>query len=320
MIFKNKPRLLILLAVSAGIAFSNYASPANCAFASSKVASKTLKLVTLSQTDKDGIRSQIASLSSYIAAGDAKSLSTLWTEDASYIDSDGNVVAGRDNLEKRFATQFKDDGKQSYVLSADAIRALSTTVAQSEGTVHRKEGTTVQPETRYSMVFVKEHGSWKIASAVETPIAASEATGHESLADLSWLVGDWKAERNGGAVRMKAEWASDKNFIRCTYEIKKPNQPVMTDFQVIGWDPIKNQIVSWLFNASGGVGHGFWYKKGAKWVVESSGLERDGSTCGAINIIEPTDPNTFVWESLNRSVDGIALGDTLPLKIERVVQ
>ena len=72
------------------------------------------------------------------------------------------------------------------------------------------------------------------------------------------MVGDWKAEQNGASVHMKADWAGNKNFIQCRYEISKPNQPPSGDVQVIGWDPVKDRIVSWLFDASGGTGHGTW--------------------------------------------------------------
>jgi uncharacterized protein (TIGR02246 family) len=310
----------MLIAVSAGIVGSSYLTNCVAVDAATRATKTSSKTAIVAQGDPSAIKNQISALSSSLVSGDGKSVAFLWTEDGSYTDSDGNVVQGRDAIEKRFSAQFRENGKPAYELTPQTIRFLSATVAESEGTVRRKEGPSTQPETRYSMVFVKQHGDWLIASATETAITATELTSHETLADLSWLIGAWKAERNGATARMKAEWASDKNFIRCTYEIKKPDQPLMVDFQVIGWDPLKNQIVSWLFNSNGGVGHGAWYRKGSKWIVESDGVERDGSTCVAINVIEPTDPNTFVWESLNRSVDGIALGDTLPLKIERIVQ
>jgi uncharacterized protein (TIGR02246 family) len=313
---KKVPYIATLLAISVGIALSHYSA----SFVEARTTKGTSKVACPQAFDETSIRNQMASLAKALAEGDAKALATLWTEDGSYIDADGTVVRGRAALEQRFAGQFKDNGKHLYELTPEKVRILSNGVGQCEGTVLRKEGPSVHPETRYLMVFVKPAGSWLIASAVETPISSADLATHENLSDLSWLIGEWKAERNGASAKMKAEWSANKNFIRCTYEIKKPNQPAFVDFQVIGWDPIEDQIVSWLFDSSGGTGHGYWEKNGSKWIVESVGVEHDGSTTSAINIIEPTEPNSFLWQSLNRSIDGIALGDTLPLKVERIFQ
>ena len=34
---------------------------------------------------------------------------------------------------------------------------------------------------------------------------------------------------------------------------------------------------------------------GHKWIVESYGTEHDGSTSHAVNVIDPTDPNSFLF-------------------------
>lgn len=271
-------------------------------------------------SDETTIRNQIASLGKYLSEADEKSLAALWTLDGSFTDADGNKVTGPTALEKRFLAQFQSTGKQVFDLTPDAVRLLANNVAEAEGTVYRKCAEENKPDTRYLMVFLKQGGKWLISTAAETPINANKMSTTGSLSDLSWLIGDWKAERNGGSVNMKAEWASGGNFIRCTYEIKKPNEPTVIDFQIIGLDPISNKIASWQFQSSGGTGHGIWYKAGSRWVADSKGLDRDGTACSSINVIEPTDSNSFVWQSVNRNVNGIGLGDTLPLKVERVIR
>lgn len=314
MSLKTLPYVAALLSISVAILL--------CDHSATSAQAKTSKGSTIvnASAEEASIRSQLASLGKTLADGDENALANLWTEDGTYIDPDGEIFKGRASLERRFAKQFKSTGKRPFELSPDNVRILSKNVGQVDGIVRRKDGQTANAETRYSMVFVKQAGTWLIASAVETPISSADIPARETLSDLSWLIGEWKAERNGGSARMKAEWTANKNFIRCTYEIQKPNQPLAVDYQVIGWDPIKQQIVSWAFESSGGTGHGFWEKKENKWIIESAGLERDGNVTSAVNVIEPTDPNSFVWQSLNRDINGIALGDTLPLKVERVIQ
>jgi uncharacterized protein (TIGR02246 family) len=300
-------------------------SAISTAFCGMQVDAKTPKTsshhkeLTSTASDEAAIRAQISALAKNLADGDAVGLGFLWTIDGTYIDDDGNETKGRADLVKRFFALFKENGKRTFDLVPEEVRILANSVGYSEGTVRRKQSDKAIPETRFSMVFVKQNGTWLISAAAETPIASTEHE-HASLADLAWMVGNWKAERAGGSVRMSADWTANKNFIHCKYEINKPNQPQSLDMQVIGWDPRNNQIVSWSFDSTGGHGFGTWYRQDRKWVVESTAIEHDGSMSRSINVLEPIDANAFTWQCVNRSIDGVALGDTAPLKVERVNQ
>jgi uncharacterized protein (TIGR02246 family) len=272
-----------------------------------------------SADDERTIRAQLSALSKELENGDAVGLGFLWTIDGSYIDDGGQETKGRADLVKRFLALFKENGKMLFDLVPEDIRILSNSVAYCDGTVKRKQDQKASPETRFSMVFVKQDGNWLISSATETPIVSEEAS-HETLSDLSWLIGGWKAERDGGSVNLRADWTPNKHFIHCEYAVRKPNELPSLDIQVIGFDPRKNQIVSWTFDSTGGFGSANWYREGSKWVVDSTSVERDGSTSRAINVLEPKGTTGFTWQSVNRSVDGIALGETAPLMVERVNQ
>jgi uncharacterized protein (TIGR02246 family) len=271
------------------------------------------------ESEQAAIRAQLSAFSKELEDGDAVGLGFLWTTDGSYIDDGGMETKGRADLVKRFNALVKANSKLSFDLVPEKIQILSTNVGYCEGTVQRKQDQKAIPETRFSMVFVKQDGTWLISAATETPIVSAEPS-HESLSDLSWLIGTWKVERDGGSVALKADWAPNKNFIHCEYAVRKPNQPPSLDIQILGWDPRKNQVISWNFDSSGGFGSGIWYREGGRWVVDATAIERDGSTSRTINVLEPIGSNAFTWQSLNRSVDGIALGDTAPLKVERVNQ
>jgi uncharacterized protein (TIGR02246 family) len=271
-----------------------------------------------SKNDDALIREQVLALENYLAKGDTVGLSNMWTIDGNYVDEDGNEFKGRTDLVKRFSKVFLEAGPQRVQLVPEEIRLLSSNVGTVDGVVRRKDEEKAPPQTRYTMVFVKQKGTWLISSATETPIESAEEPSHDTLNDLSWLIGDWKSERNGASVNMRADWTIGKNFIRCDYLVKKPDAPPVMYVQVIGFDPRKEQLISWNFDASGGFGSGVWFKKDKKWIVESVATERDGSSSRAINVIEPKDPNSFLWQSVNRSVDGVALADMGPLTVERV--
>ena len=285
---------------------------------------KTIEAVTTkSSSDEQVIREQIARIGKGIAAASHNGIASIWTADGTFIDSDGAMYRGRGALEAHFAAVFAEDGKGYFDLLPDNIRLISDNVALSEGIVRRLNGIAgPTPETRYSMVFLKQNGSWLISSASETPLVAQAGpteTVKDPLKQLSWMVGEWSAENNGGSVRMKSEWDPNKNFILSTYEMKKSaDAPVLHSKQIIGWDPRRNQFVSWHFDSNGGFGYGNWIKENGQWLVESSGVERDGSSFTSVNIIAPKDQNAFTWQGVNRSVNGIAVSDTNQLKVNRI--
>ncbi|MDR3616056.1 MAG: SgcJ/EcaC family oxidoreductase [Candidatus Obscuribacterales bacterium] len=273
-----------------------------------------------SAQDEEAIKAVSSSLTRNLAAGDSKAVAALWTEDATYVDSDGFEYKGRKALEARFSSVFNRQGKQVVTFQPDTLKILVPGAFMAEGTVLRKVASgALIPETRYSIVFVKQNGQWLISSATETVIANTEDV--NPLEALSWLIGEWHAEGNGAIVSMKAEWTANKNFITCIYNAKSTGDlsPVESK-QVIGFDPNKNLPVSWHFDSTGGFGNGNWIKKNDQWLVENSGTERNGNTTSACTIFTVESPDQFTWQSVDRRVDGEPVGDTNVLRVSRVLK
>jgi uncharacterized protein (TIGR02246 family) len=301
-----------LLAVSLGIAQA--ASPPVSLAAKPAGAGK---LIADNQSDETAVRSQISNLTSALAKADVKGVLSLWTEDCSFTDEDGGQTKGKAQMQKRFETLFSNEGRQLVQLQPDSVRKLADNVAIAEGTVHRSDGaSSATPVTRFSLLFLKQNGNWLISTGNEVPLVAQPSSNY--LKDLSWIIGDWSAEKDGATVKMTAEWAANESFIHLKYLIKKPNEPEQTDIQVIGWDPRSDQLVSWHFDSNGGFGYGNWSKKGPQWLVDSTAVTHTGSTARAVNIITMNSANSFSWQSVNRSVDGETVGDTAPLEVKRV--
>ncbi len=282
----------------------------------SKKSKDEVVVTTSGSTEATGVLPQAAKA---LADGDVKGLVALWTADGDYTSVDGDVCKGRDNLEKRFSAVKADSGAQQIEFVTTSVRTLAPTVVLAEGMVKRKNGVNgPSPETHFSIVLQKqESGNWLISSATETPL--QETTAADPLEQLSWLIGEWSAEKNGGSVNMSAAWAPHKNFIVCTYQVKKSaDAPVLESKQIIGWDPRSEQPISWHFDSNGGYGYGSWIKRNKEWLVEATGIERDGSSTSATNMISPSDSNNFTWQSVNRSLNGLSFNDTEALKVHRV--
>ncbi|MBY0358346.1 MAG: nuclear transport factor 2 family protein [Candidatus Obscuribacterales bacterium] len=269
--------------------------------------------------DESAVRAQLAVLRNCVNNGDAKTMASLWTEAGRYIDDEGSQFVGHAALEKTFIDVFQQSGKPQVEIVADSIRFPAKNVALVEGIVKRKDGVNLIPSSRHSMVFEKQNGLWLISSATETSILNREQA-VKPLQDLQWLIGNWSADRKDAAVNLKVEWTPDHNFICCKYEVKKPNETPQTETQIIGWDPINQRPVSWMFDASGGFGQGTWTKQKNQWIVETAGVERNGSLTDSTNLYNALDANNFSWQSVNRHVNGVAVADLVPLKVQRVIK
>lgn len=320
--FAEKLPKLLILAMCLGIVTSS-CFPLSVDAKASKSGSKSSRSKTSDKVSGDittEVRAQLDTLEKTLSEGTAKQLAALWTEDGTYTDENGDIVKGRPALEERFATIFSDTGNPKVEFVPDSTRSLSSNVVISDGIVRRKEGAKRTPETRYSLVLQKQDGAWLISSATETPFLASAE--EEPLTGLAWMIGDWSASNaSGGSVQMKANWAANKNFITCEYTTQKSADSKKVDSkQIIGWDPRTENPISWHFDSSGGFGYGNWSQKDGKWYIQSSGIDRDGSTTTATNVISGATPSSFNWQSVDRTVDGVSYTDTSPLKVEKVVK
>ena len=50
-------------------------------------------------------------------------------------------------------------------------------------------------------------------------------------------------------------------------------------------------------------------------MLDATGVFRDGSDTTAVNMITPIDANNFTWQSVKRTLDGVSLPDTPPVKV-----
>ncbi len=295
-----------------------------CNVAVSAPRSKAVKIAASASqgTDESAVRSKITTLRDHATKHDAKAMSNLWAVDGIYIDESGNKAVGRESVEKIFSENFAKSGQSNQMVpievAVDTVRFPAASVALADGTVKRKSEAGLIPTTRYSMVLLKQKGGeWLISSATEAPIDGPNVAVNP-LESLQWLIGDWSSVREGQSVNMKADWVPAKNFITCKFEIKKGNETPKVETQIIGWDPRNQAPVSWNFDSSGGFGTGLWSKRNNQWLVNASGVERDGSTSTATNVFSNAGPNDFSWQAVNRHLDGVPVADTTIVKVQRV--
>ena len=289
------------------------ADPTAARSAPSPAASETLP----AQADEKAIRATADEFVKAFNAADVKAIGALWAPDAEYTDESGQSFQGRAAIEQVYAGVFKQHLGAIMTVQIESIRLLGPDVALEKGVARVKSpGGLADTAARYTVVHAKRNGKWTMVSDRDDPYVP--ASNEDYLKDLEWLIGDWNPAAKELPLRLHVEWMAQKNFIKTTYTVTRDGQSTVTGGQIVGWNPKLGHIVSWHFDAQGGFGEDVWTKDGSNWVMEAIGTLRDGSESRSVNIVTPIDANSFTWQSIKRTLDGVSLPDTSPVKIVRV--
>jgi uncharacterized protein (TIGR02246 family) len=284
------------------------------------VAQETAPPATSVSADEAAIRAGTKEYETAFNAGNAKALAALFAPDAELIDERGKTFKGRDQIESEFAAIFTQQPGAKLEIHSDAVKFLSPDVAIETGTAggETKDGTK-SPGTKYSTILVKVDGKWLISNVNEA--RASTLVGDERLAKLKFLVGDWKADLGDGKLyKSTCQWLPGENFLSRSFSVQQNGQPLSSGTQIIGFDPVVGQIVSWTFDGSGGFGHEIWEETNDRWRIAASSVLPDGATSLATNYLTKLNANTFTWESNERSLNDQLLPDTAVVRVERDMQ
>jgi len=270
-----------------------------------------------SGADEKAIRATADDFVKAFNAGDAKAIGALCAPDAEYIDESGESFQGRAAIEKEYAEAFKQHLGAIMTVNIESIRFPAPDIAIEKGVARVKSpGGLADTAARYHVVHAKRDGKWTIVFGRDAPFVPT--SNEDYLKDLEWLIGDWAPDAKDMPLRVHFEWIAQRNFIRNTNTVTKAGQSTLTGGQIIGWNPKLGRIVSWHFDAQGGFGEDVWGKDGSAWVIEATGVLRNGSDSTAVNIVTPLDANSFSWQSVRRTLDGVSLPDSAAVKILRV--
>jgi uncharacterized protein (TIGR02246 family) len=261
--------------------------------------------------DRDAVRKAIGGFVAAFNKGDAKLVAGQWTAEGEYVGDDGATFRGRAALEKEYTELFAKNPGSALEVEIDTIRFPSRDNAVVEGHFKLRLKGSELIVSRCSFLYTREDGKWLIAIAREWPGDGL------SLRDLEWLIGTWESKRDGTVVTTKYEWTANKSFIRCNFSIAQDGK-TQTGMQMIGKMPSTGGLHTWTFEDTGGIGDTDVSRDGKKWVFTARGSTADGSVITATNIMTPADADTFVWQSVERTVDGESVPDLPPVKVTRV--
>jgi hypothetical protein len=157
----------------------------------------------------------------------------------------------------------------------------------------------------YASIWARADGKWLVTRVhdVAELAGAGAASNFDHLKQLEWLVGDWESEGKNTLVTFTCKWNKNHSFLVIDQTIHLKDQEEMTLTQFIGWDPLQQQIRSWVFDSRGGFGEGLWTRAGNRWMVESAGVLSDARRATSNSSWKYVDDHTCEWDSVDRAID-----------------
>lgn len=275
------------------------------------------KAVNSHADDEKALRKLADDFAKAYNARDAKALASQFASQAEMVDLDGNVLQGREAIERSFAAQFENPVFKIAV-EVESLRFVGENLAVEDGHLAlTKEDDNSTHRSRYTAVHVREGGRWLVASSRDVINSNDRAQPHEHLQQLAWLIGDWVEEGGHSIVVTSCRWDESKNFLLTDYSVKVAGQTAMSGKQRIGWDPLTKQIKTWTFDNDGGYGEGFWHRDGDRWLVKLTGVASDGRTGSMTQIHTRINDHRRTCRAVDRVLGGEPLGDIDEITVVR---
>ena len=252
-----------------------------------------------SEDDQAQIRTAAERFVELYNAHDAKTLSSLFADDAELVERDGTRIVGSEELQSAFEDSFSQNPKAKISLTIESLRFIAPGVAVEEGRLTSyPDGVEATVESIYRVAHVRRNDKWLMAGA--RTIDDDVLSNYEYLRDLEWLVGDWIDEDSEAVVETSFRWAPSRTFLLRDFSVKSKGQVVLSGTQRIGWDAQKKQFRSWIFDSEGGYVEGIWTVVGDGYVIRSSGYTADGLAVSGTTRFDREGKDRFVWSMFNR--------------------
>lgn len=258
--------------------------------------------------DVKAITALLAEFSRAFDAGDSAAVAATFAADALVVDEEGERTEGRDAIREQYASFFAATPGGKIAVQTDSLRFLGPDTALEEGRTVITPADHGKPQlSRYTVVYMKIDGRW-LQSAVRDE-NARELSAHDHLKELEWLVGEWVNESQDAVVHTTCKWTDDHNFLLRDFTVKTQGRSVLSGSQRIGWDPLRGQFKTWVFDSEGGFGEGYWSNDGNRWVVKVEGVRQDGKSASATTILTRLSKDRIEWRSVDRTLGGAAVAE-----------
>jgi uncharacterized protein (TIGR02246 family) len=250
---------------------------------------------------------------------DVEKLAAFWTSNAVYVAPDtGNKINGRSSILNYFKDFFANGEQPKIHIIVDDVTFTGPNKAIENGHVKSTYKDGSEEVTAYQAEDVKENGKWLLQTVREVDIGSSPSN-YQHLKDLDWLIGNWEDTDENSDINLNFKWDKNNNFLIEHFTVQILNRDEMEGIQIIGWDPDKKKIHSWVFDSDGGFREGTWSKKGDHWVAAMGSTLADGKKASSIDVYTKVDDNNFTFDMDARDVDGELLPDIGPVHFKKKI-
>ena len=232
---------------------------------------------------------------------DPVALAGHWTDGGESVDLvSGEITAGRAAVRDVFAALFDADADTTIDIDLASVRPVRHDVAVVDGETRLSFADGATSASRFSAVVVKQDGRWMMESLRESP-QASPAAQPRPLDELAWLLGAWEDVGEGVTASTQCFWSAGRGFLVRSHAVRPDRAPESLPAagdqripgllpadesgpreltEIIGWDPERQALRSWVFTSAGRFAEGTWTKQGDAWTVRFEGRGRDeGVSC-----------------------------------------
>lgn len=251
-------------------------------------------------------------------AADAKRLAATLTATAEYIDDESNRMVGANVIAEMLGKFFAANKGAAMQITPEGARTIAPGVVAEDGesviTVPDKNS---QSTRKFTAIFAKVDGQWKLASIREFPEDAVVISAEERLNDLAWFVGEWLDEGRDSLVSNNVRLAADKSHLIREFSVKKDGEELVKGMQWIGVDPLTGTLKGWSFDSAGGRSETTWTKNGAEWLVRMTGITSDGDESGATFLFKPVTKDRIELKVMHKVVGGEVEPDSSTVLVRR---
>jgi uncharacterized protein (TIGR02246 family) len=250
--------------------------------------------------------------------GDAAVIAKQFTEHAELVDESGETINGREGIRKLYETLFKQNPGATLEIHLDWFRWVSpdVVIGQGKAKVTPKQGEAFS--TSYTAVHAKRDGKWPIVVLRESlGTVGTGKTREQSLQALDFLIGDFVDTDDSGTLKIQGKWSRNKAYLVRSFTVTGKDDVVLEGHEMIGWDPAKGVLRSWVFDTNGGFAEGTWKQKDKSWYCTLAGVQADGKKASAVHILTPQGDH-YTFQSIGRTVDGEVQPDIDEVKVQRV--
>jgi uncharacterized protein (TIGR02246 family) len=258
-------------------------------------------------------------LAGYVAdfnAHDAEKVAARWAENGvSVNDETGERTVGRAALQNEFAAFFEQNASAQLAGEVTDVRLIHPTVVTAEGQTTLSLDRAEPVTTAFTAVLVKQGTTWEISSSHERDLPAP-ATPSDALQDLEWLIGTWEDQTDGAQVTTSVRWSPNQAFLIRSFDAQFDEESAQGT-QVIGWDPLSQQIRTWVFNSDGSFGQGTVSRHDDDWMIKMWQVLSDGRLASGTKVISRVDDDTITVQTIGETVDGEPLATAEPVTVIR---